>query len=32
VPPELRVEVDLSWEPPWRSDRMSGRAKRFMGW
>jgi metal-sulfur cluster biosynthetic enzyme len=32
VPPELRVEVDLSWEPPWRSDRMSERAKRFMGW
>lgn len=32
VPPELRVEVDLSWEPPWTSDRMSERAKRFMGW
>ena len=32
VPAELRVEVDLGWEPPWTSDRMSERAKRFMGW
>ena len=32
VPAELRVDVELSWEPPWTSDRMSERAKRFMGW
>jgi metal-sulfur cluster biosynthetic enzyme len=32
VPAALRIEVDLVWEPAWTSDRMSERAKRFMGW
>ena len=32
APPELKVEVELVWEPPWTTDRMSERAKRFMGW
>lgn len=32
VPPELAVEVELVWDPPWTPDRMSEGAKRFMGW
>jgi metal-sulfur cluster biosynthetic enzyme len=32
VPPPLRIEVELVWEPPWTTDRMSARAKTFMGW
>ena len=32
VPPELKIHVELVWEPPWTTDRMSERAKRFMGW
>jgi len=32
TPPELLIEVELVWEPPWSTDRMSERAKRFMGW
>jgi metal-sulfur cluster biosynthetic enzyme len=32
VPAPLKVHVDLVWEPPWSTDRMSGRAKAFMGW
>ncbi|MBC7470870.1 MAG: metal-sulfur cluster assembly factor [Ramlibacter sp.] len=32
LPPDLKIRVDLVWEPPWTSDRMSASAKRFMGW
>lgn len=32
VPPELLIEVELVWEPPWSADRMSERARRFMQW
>ena len=32
VPPELKIHVDLVWEPAWTTDRMSPRAKAFMGW
>jgi metal-sulfur cluster biosynthetic enzyme len=30
--PELKIHVELVWEPPWSPERMSGRAKSFMGW
>lgn len=31
--PELsQVEVELVWEPPWSTDRMSTEAKRQLGW
>lgn len=26
------VDVELVWEPAWTTDRMSARAKAFMGW
>ncbi len=32
APPELLVHVELVWDPPWTMDRMSARARRFMGW
>ena len=32
VPAELLIQVELVWEPPWTPERMSGSAKRFMGW
>ncbi|MEO8057248.1 MAG: metal-sulfur cluster assembly factor [Burkholderiales bacterium] len=32
VPPDLSIQVDLVWEPPWTPERMSLSAKRFMGW
>jgi metal-sulfur cluster biosynthetic enzyme len=32
APPELLVHVELVWDPPWTMDRMSQRARRFMGW
>jgi metal-sulfur cluster biosynthetic enzyme len=32
VPESVELDVDLVWEPPWTSDRMSDRAKRTMGW
>lgn len=32
VPPPARIHVDLVWEPAWSTDRMSARAKAFMGW
>ena len=32
APPAMRVDVELVWEPAWSSDRMSQRAKAFMGW
>jgi metal-sulfur cluster biosynthetic enzyme len=32
LPPELRIHVELVWEPEWTPQRMSDKAKRFMGW
>lgn len=32
LPPDLLIQVNLVWEPPWTADRMSASAKRFMGW
>lgn len=32
LPPQIQVEVELVWEPPWTPERMSARAKAFMGW
>lgn len=32
LPGGQRVEVVLTWEPPWSPDRMSERSRRFMGW
>ena len=32
LPPELKIQVDLVWEPPWTTERMSDSARRFMGW
>jgi metal-sulfur cluster biosynthetic enzyme len=32
LPPEMKIEIALVWEPAWTTDRMSARAKAFMGW
>jgi metal-sulfur cluster biosynthetic enzyme len=32
APPELLVHVELVWDPPWTMERMSDRARHFMGW
>jgi len=32
VPPELAIEVELVWEPPWTPERISETSRRFMGW
>jgi metal-sulfur cluster biosynthetic enzyme len=32
LPAEMKIEIALVWEPPWSTDRMSARAKAFMGW
>lgn len=32
LPAGMAIETKLVWEPPWSTDRMSERAKRFMGW
>lgn len=32
LPEGTRVEPRLVWEPPWTPERMSARARRFMGW
>lgn len=32
VPTEILIQVELVWEPPWNTDRMSREAKEFMGW
>lgn len=32
APASTEVEVELVWEPAWTTDRMSPRAKAFMGW
>lgn len=28
----MRVDIELVWEPPWTPERLSPRAKAFMGW
>ncbi len=32
LPPEYAVEVELFWDPPWTAERLSPRARAFMGW
>ncbi len=32
LPPELKIHVELVWEPPWTPQRMSAKARSFMGW
>ena len=32
LPPELRIQVDLVWEPPWTPERISAAARASMGW
>ena len=32
LPPDLKIHVELVWEPPWTPERMSAQARRFMGW
>jgi metal-sulfur cluster biosynthetic enzyme len=32
LPPDLKIHVELVWEPPWTSERLSASARRFMGW
>jgi len=32
APPDMKIAVELVWDPPWTTDRMSERAKCFMGW
>ena len=32
TPADTQIDVELVWEPPWSTDRMSARAKAFMGW
>jgi metal-sulfur cluster biosynthetic enzyme len=32
VPAQMKIHVELVWEPAWTADRMSQRAKAVMGW
>jgi len=32
APPGMAIDVELVWEPPWTTNRMSARAKLFMSW
>lgn len=32
LPEDMQIHVELVWEPPWTPQRMSEKAKRFMGW
>lgn len=32
VPADLKICIQLVWEPPWTPDRMSATARQFMGW
>jgi metal-sulfur cluster biosynthetic enzyme len=32
LPADLKIHVELVWEPPWTPDRMSEQARGFMGW
>ncbi|QPF74010.1 metal-sulfur cluster assembly factor [Roseateles sp. DAIF2] len=32
LPQGIALDTQLVWEPPWSPERMSERARRFMGW
>jgi metal-sulfur cluster biosynthetic enzyme len=32
APPDMKIAVELVWDPPWTPDRMSERARCVMGW
>ena len=32
LPEELKIHVELVWEPPWTAERLSDKAKLRMGW
>ena len=32
VPPQMRIHIEVVWEPAWTTDRMSPKAKAIMGW
>lgn len=32
LPDAWKIHVELVWEPPWAPQRMSARARAFMGW
>lgn len=32
VPEGLKIHIDLVWEPPWTPERLSAKARLFMGW
>ena len=32
APGDMSLDVELVWEPAWTPERMSARAKAFMGW
>ncbi|GAB3767175.1 metal-sulfur cluster assembly factor [Ramlibacter monticola] len=32
LPPDMLIHVELVWEPPWTPERMSDKARGFMGW
>ena len=32
IPADRKIHLELVWKPPWTPDRMSARAKAFMGW
>ncbi|MDE2605313.1 MAG: metal-sulfur cluster assembly factor [Burkholderiales bacterium] len=32
LPPQVKIHVELVWEPPWTPQRLSPRARAFMGW
>ena len=32
LPPDLKIHVELVWEPPWTPQRLRAEARSFMGW
>lgn len=32
VPPGIKVDIRLVWDPPWTPDKMTGIAKEHFGW
>lgn len=32
LPPGIRIDIDLVWDPPWTPDRMSDIARDAFGW
>ena len=32
VPPQMALNIEVVWEPAWSPERMSERARKFMGW